>query len=88
MDYVVGAYAPRLKRGITSAEFKAVRDDMFLQLLKNRAGQARPSGVRHRLDHVTMRLDEWTRPQFSYGFQSPLPDVDPDPDYDPSGDLF
>lgn len=70
MDYVVGAYAPRLKRGITEAEFEACKDEIYLQLLKNRAGDANPVGVKHRLDSQTMRLTEWGRtPIFPVGHQ-------------------
>jgi replicative DNA helicase len=58
MDYVVGAFAPRLKRGIPSSEFERVKDDIRFQLLKNRAGPAHPTPVEHWLDHRTMRLGD------------------------------
>ncbi len=58
MDAVCGAYAPRLTRGLSGPDFDAVRDDLFLQLLKNRAGSAHPQGIRHRLDHRTLRITE------------------------------
>ena len=61
-DAIVGAYAPRLERGLSQAGFDAVRDDIYIQLLKNRAGQSQPVGVKHRLDHQTLRLDPYTRP--------------------------
>ena len=61
MDYVVGAYAPRLANGITEGDFEACKDEIYLQLLKNRAGGAHPVGVKHRLDTQTMRLTEWGR---------------------------
>lgn len=59
MDAVIGGYAPRLQRGISPADFDAVRDDLYLQLLKNRAGSAHPQGVRHQLDHRTLRITEF-----------------------------
>lgn len=59
MDAVVGAYAPRLQRGISEAARSATQDELYLQLLKNRAGPAHPSGVKHRLDHRTLRISEW-----------------------------
>lgn len=59
MDYVIGAFAPRLSRGISYAEFERVKDEVWLQLLKNRAGQAHPTPVKHRLDHRTLRLSDW-----------------------------
>lgn len=65
MDMVLGAYAPRLRRGITVSELDACKDDIFIQLLKNRAGQAKPVGVKHRLDHQTLRLDTWSRPVYT-----------------------
>ena len=66
-DYVLGAYAPRLEKGISQAQFRSVEDEIFIQLLKNRAGQAHPVGVRHRLDHQTMRLTDWNSlPDTSY----------------------
>jgi len=63
MDFVVGAYAPRLRNGITSAEFESCKSDLFLQLLKNRAGAARPAGVRHTFDPDTMDI----RPYGTFG---------------------
>ncbi len=59
MDAVIGGYAPRLARGISPADLEAVREDLYLQLLKNRAGVAHPQGMRHRLDRRTLRISEW-----------------------------
>lgn len=71
MDFVIGAYAPRLGRGISPSEFEMRKDELWLQLLKNRAGTASPSGKKHRLDHRTMRLGEWSSlaPSYSYSPQ-------------------
>lgn len=59
MDYVVGAYAPRLDPELPQNEQHAVQDQIWLQLLKNRAGAASAAGVKHRLDPVSMRLSEY-----------------------------
>jgi hypothetical protein len=59
MDYVVGAYRPSLRRGITPQEHEECREEIVLQLLKNRAGQPFPSGEKHRMDAKTGRLSEW-----------------------------
>lgn len=73
-DYVVGAYAPRLRKGITPDEFHRVKDELYLQLLKNRNGEAMPAGQRHRLDSSTLRLSEWQEPTWQ------LPGFQPEPD--------
>jgi len=57
MDYVIGAYAPRLDRKLDERALKDVEDDIYLQLLKNRGGKAQPKGVRHHLSSVTGRLN-------------------------------
>jgi hypothetical protein len=84
-DYVVGAYAPRLEKGITVDKFHRVKDEVYLQLLKNRNGEAMPAGQRHRLDSSTLRLSGWTENTWQLpGFQSEpdpkvwLPKVHPD----------
>ena len=59
MDYVIGAYAPRLDRDLTKEGRKAVEAELWLQLLKNRSGSARQTGVRHHLDPISGRLSEW-----------------------------
>ena len=56
MDYVVGAYAPRLDRKLTEQQQKNIEGEIYLQLLKNRSGKAHPAGVRHQLDPVSGRL--------------------------------
>lgn len=60
MDYVIGAYAPRLNRELAEKERAGVEEELFLQLLKNRSGMAAPSGVRHRLSRSSNRLSEWS----------------------------
>lgn len=60
MDYVLGAYAPRLRRGISTSEFLTVQDELFIQFLKSRGGMASPAGQKHRLDHRTGRITEWS----------------------------
>ncbi len=74
MDYVLGMYAPRLDRKLSEAARANVESDLYLQLLKNRSGKARPEGVLHHLDTNTGRLvpkgEQWrvTGP----GYQMPL----------------
>lgn len=80
MDYVIGAYAPRLNRELDHRARKNIEEELFLQLLKNRSGKAAPEGVRHRLSTVTGRLSEWSTHTpthvAGYGYQPGL-DVDP-----------
>lgn len=59
MDAVVGAYAPRLNKKLDQLERRAVREDLYLQLLKNRNGMAEPEGVRHRLSTETGKITPW-----------------------------
>lgn len=69
MDYVVGAYAPRLDPELTESEVVAVEPDLYLQLLKSRSGAALPSGRRYRRDPISMRISPWTEPQPILGYQ-------------------
>lgn len=56
-DYVLGAYRPCLRPGISEDQYMKERDQFFLQFLKSRGGgQIHPSGMLHHLDPVTMRL--------------------------------
>lgn len=64
MDFVIGAYAPRLERGLSETQVLACQDEIYLQLLKNRAGSASYAGKKHRLDSSTLRLSEWNDLQF------------------------
>lgn len=59
MDYVIGAYAPRLDRKLTKQQQAEMEGEIYLQLLKNRNGKARPEGIRHYLDPMSGRLCEW-----------------------------
>lgn len=63
MDYVVGAYAPRLNRNLGRQQVAEVQEDLYLQLLKSRNGEAHPSGVRHRLDVVSGRITPYGQRQ-------------------------
>lgn len=69
MDYVVGAYAPRLDPDLEERQQAEVQDQIFLQLLKNRAGSASATGIMHRLDPVSMRLSEYHKPLWAPGWQ-------------------
>jgi hypothetical protein len=72
MDQVLGVYAPRLNRNLTPAEYESVKDELHLQLLKNRStGRAHPLGVRHRLDPHSGRLVQ--DGIGGYGFQQSFP---------------
>ena len=59
MDYVCGAYAPRLEKGITEQRYNQVREEIWFQLLKSRSGSADPTGKKYRLDPSTMRISRW-----------------------------
>lgn len=70
MDYVIGAYAPRLDRKLSEQQRVDVEEELYLQLLKNRSGKANSTGVRHRLSVTTGRLTEWNaQPLGGMGFQ-------------------
>ncbi len=71
MDYVVGAYAPRLERGLSQADFERVRPELYLQLLKNRNGGAEPVGHKYHQDPISMRIDAWNQPTYSFGGFTP-----------------
>lgn len=68
MDYVIGAYAPRLDPELSDYEFQKVEPELYMQLLKSRSGPALPSGVKYRRDPVSMRITPWTEPQPILGF--------------------
>jgi hypothetical protein len=59
MDYVCGAYAPRLEKGITTERFEQVKEEIWFQLLKNRSGAASPGGKKYRQDSSNMRIAPW-----------------------------
>lgn len=62
MDVVIGAYAPRLQRGLDRSVSEELREDLYLQLLKNRTtGEEHHNGVRHRLDRESMRITDLTQ---------------------------
>lgn len=67
MDYVVGAYAPRLDPALSAAEFKGVQPELYLQLLKNRSGAAVPVGKRYHQDPISMRVTPWDQPKSALG---------------------
>jgi replicative DNA helicase len=77
MDYVVGAYAPRLNKELGEQEFRNVQPELYLQLLKNRNGGAEPVGRKYRQDPVSMRITTWSEPQLVTGFTPPFR-YDPD----------
>lgn len=71
-DSVVGMYSPRLNRQLSTIERQAVQSDLYLQLLKNRNGQAEPDGVKHRLSPETGKITPFGLVDPSIGFQ---PDI-------------
>jgi KaiC/GvpD/RAD55 family RecA-like ATPase len=71
MDYVIGAYAPRLARDLTPYEYTELQDVLYMQLLKNRAGAASPTGAKHRFDHRTLRITEWGDLDTGFGYWAP-----------------
>lgn len=79
MDFVVSAYKPALNRNLGPIEWQQVKDDIYFQLLKNRAGQASPQGKKYRLDGQTMRITPFHSPVFTMtGPQSSFyDDLDP-----------
>lgn len=88
MDYVVGAYAPRLDKKLTEHQVLEVQGDLYLQLLKNRNGKAHPTGVRHLLDPTSGRITPWGeqvvhrqimpafQPSLVSGFSRPEPELE------------
>jgi hypothetical protein len=84
MDYVIGAYAPRLNRELGEAERSGVEEELYLQLLKNRSGMAAPTGVRHRLSRTSNKLTEWSPALSTLGgagfqgsfYERPKPDLE------------
>lgn len=60
MDYVVGAFAPRLNPELNEWESSQVQPELYMQLLKSRSGAARPVGVKHRQDPISMRIGPWS----------------------------
>lgn len=87
MDYVIGAYAPRLNRKLMPAEKKLIEEELYLQLLKNRSGVAHSDGVKHRLDRNTGLLTEWGQTRSGIAvpagvaYQAPL-GTRPEPEFD------
>jgi hypothetical protein len=65
MDFVAGAFAPRLEKGISQSRYEQVKEEIHFQLLKNRAGQANPVPQKYRLDSQTMRITPWAHPVFN-----------------------
>jgi replicative DNA helicase len=73
MDMVVGAYAPRLERGLSEQDYERLEPELYLQLLKNRAGSAKPVGKKYRQDPRTMRISPWDQAAYIPGTDQPLP---------------
>jgi hypothetical protein len=86
MDYVCGAYAPRLEKGITQQRYEQVKEEIWFQLLKSRSGAANPVGSKYRLDASTMRISPWHDqvqiPNFYQAQQASIADLLADPELD------
>lgn len=59
-DYVLGAYRPCLRKGITQDQFLTERWHYYIQFLKTRGGsELHPEGLLHSMNPETMRIAEW-----------------------------
>lgn len=59
-DYILAAYRPALKHGISQSEYDVLKEHWYLQFLKTRSGgEIHPGGVRHHSDTETMVLRDW-----------------------------
>ena len=59
-DYMLSAYRPALKHGISQTEYELLKPQWYLQFLKTRSGgDIHPGGVRFHSDPETMVLREW-----------------------------
>lgn len=59
-DYVLGAYRPCLRTGISQEEYLSERWHWYLQFLKTRGGsEIHPAGLLHQYNPHTMRITEW-----------------------------
>lgn len=72
MDYVIGAYAPRLDRKLTEMQRDGIQTELYLQLLKNRNGKANPQGVRHFQDPLTGVVRTWGQTQVTIPGITPM----------------
>lgn len=67
-DYVIGAYRPCLRKGITGEEYAIEKWQIYLQFLKSRGGSdLHPHGELHEFNPETMRIRPWqyvTQPLF------------------------
>jgi hypothetical protein len=63
-DYLVGAYRPCLRKGITQDQYMAERWWFYMQFLKTRGGsEIHPEGKLHMLNPETLRITEWPHVQ-------------------------
>lgn len=60
-DYVLGAYRPCMRKGISADDYENERWQIFLQFLKTRGGsELHPSGFLHQFNPDTMQIGDWT----------------------------
>lgn len=63
-DYVLGAYRPCLRPGITQAEYELEKWQIYFQFLKSRGGSdLHPGGALHMFNPESMRITEWQHNQ-------------------------
>lgn len=59
-DYVLSAYRPCLRPGITQEEYEREKWQIYMQFLKSRSGsELHPAGLLHQINPGTMRIGEW-----------------------------
>jgi replicative DNA helicase len=72
-DYVLGAYRPCLRRGITQDQYLEERWHFYVQFLKTRGGsEIHPQGELHMFDPHSMRIS-WPYPPTPFSFEKGQP---------------
>jgi len=78
-DYVLGAYRPCLRKGITQAEYMDERWHIYFQFLKTRGGdEIHPAGELYEFNPFTLRIQPWRYRQADLGL-TPEPAQDEEP---------
>jgi replicative DNA helicase len=58
-DFVIGMFRPALEPNLDINTYNRVKDQVMLQLLKSRSGEADGRSVKHRMDSGCKRISEW-----------------------------
>lgn len=79
-DYVLGAYRPCLRSGISQEEYLSCVSDLRVQFLKTRGGhEIHPEGVQHYLNPRTMKITEHIpMPSLFPGYRPAAPVIEAD----------